>query len=733
MTRTLSQMFQPACEQKGIGLRICFDETLKDHLIGDDGRIQQILNNLVSNALKWTDKGFVEVRADRIHSPAPDKCRILFTVSDSGIGMDDELLGHLFKPFTQVEKGRRRSFQGAGLGLSIVKRLVELMNGNISVASEMNKGSTFYVCIPLTMVGFAQDPGLVDITETEHTPLHLKLLVVDDDEISRLVLVRLLEKWGHEASTAETGIQALEYLRRNDFDLVLMDIQMPDMDGVETAKAIRNGQAGEGKRNIPIIALTAYAMGADKEQALAAGMDNYLAKPFEIKDFQKILNNLSSIQCDPGSPRPVTLPKTGSRVERMGAKGTQMADKPGKGSKPEHLRRLARRTAQDGEVPDITGLSDEDIRRLIYEFGVHQSELLAQNEELRELRAQLEKSRDRYAELYEQAPIGYLTLDRRGTILHANLTACDMFDKTRDELTGKSLLRLLHPGHHELVRETLDQVLETEESDHLEADVLPGVDGSMRNIHLVLRSRDESSVEPGEILAVVMDMTERKRLERELLEARLAAESASQAKSEFLANMSHEIRTPMNGVLSMLHLLQKRSRTRSGHFVATAKTSAEGLMDIINDILDLSKIEAGKMEIESVQFDVRDTVRKVGDPSFTRPRQKGSACAWKWTKPFPPGSWAARPASARSSSTWWATRSNSPRVDGSGSAWSIRSFGPIGRSGSFSRSVTPGKEFPKRCWKRSWSPSPSPIPWIIPERWPGPGLDWPSSSGWSSS
>jgi PAS domain S-box-containing protein len=276
------------------------------------------------------------------------------------------------------------------------------------------------------------------------------------------------------------------------------------------------------------------------------------------------------------------------------------------------LRRMARKAADEGRAPKVDTLSEEDIQHLLYEFGVYQSELLAQNEELKELRSELEASRDQFEELFEHAPIGYISIDPEGSILRANLTCCRMFDIYRSQFVGTSLFKYIVPEKQRALRKSIDSAISTLETQTMEAALQPGVDGSMHYVRLELRCGHEDLKHSGRCLVAVIDVTERVRMENDLMQSRLRAESAAQTKSEFLANMSHEIRTPMLGVLGMLQLLEKQDlEDKNRHYVTTARSSAEALLTVINDILDLSKIEAGKMKIHNQDFDLRETVQSV--------------------------------------------------------------------------------------------------------------------------
>jgi PAS domain S-box-containing protein len=284
----------------------------------------------------------------------------------------------------------------------------------------------------------------------------------------------------------------------------------------------------------------------------------------------------------------------------------------GKSLTSNELREIARSASQGGAIPDVAAMSQADLEALIYEFGVYHSELLAQNDLLLELRTELEESRDRFAELYEHAPIGYLTISETGEVENCNLTACDLLGVYRRDLVSANFLGFISDHDQKLLRETLREAHENEETRQLEVELRRGVDGGMRHMHLSIRGYEASGQR--HCLVTALDVTERVRLERELMQAKQAAEVANKAKSEFLANMSHEIRTPMTGVIGMLQLMERRPPGDiEKKYLETARNSAEGLMSIINDILDLSKIEAGQMTIEEKPFDLRELVQKIVD------------------------------------------------------------------------------------------------------------------------
>ena len=345
---SVSDLFQFTTRDKGVHLECIIDPDIPSRLIGDEARVRQILFNLTGNALKFTDKGSVMVEMTSMSSERPSECRILLTVSDTGIGIPEDKLDDLFKSFVQVDGSYTRSYQGAGLGLSIVKRLVDLMGGSISLVSTLGEGTTVQVLLPFKLpegVSIPAEQGPRRLTEAKQS---LRILLAEDEPSSFFPTTKLLEKAGHTVTLAEDGQQALDLLATHDFDVILMDVQMPVLNGVEATRRIRatevhgsrfNGSAvggtavdgaGVGAHNgapdsvtpdakpftntptptmnreplnrepfpreprIPIIALTAYAMLGDREKFLAAGMDDYLAKPVKMEDLAKALERVVS-------------------------------------------------------------------------------------------------------------------------------------------------------------------------------------------------------------------------------------------------------------------------------------------------------------------------------------------------------------------------------------------------------------------------------------------------------
>lgn len=288
----VKQLFGPSCQQKGLSLEVSVDEAISDNLVGDPVRLQQVLNNLVGNAIKFTETGGVQVEASQLPVTEAKEPMILFSVSDTGIGIKDDDVPILFEAFTQADEGFKRRYQGAGLGLSIVRQLVAMMNGNLSVESTPAQGTTFYLSLPFKAGGTLDRPSLVTapILASDSSPG--SILLVEDDRINRMAIQTSLIKQGYDTDSVENGAEALRQLKEKNYALVLMDIQMPVMDGLEAIHAIRSGKLGERLSHIPIVALTAFATQNHKTHFLSAGADDFLPKPVHIGRLTIAINRL---------------------------------------------------------------------------------------------------------------------------------------------------------------------------------------------------------------------------------------------------------------------------------------------------------------------------------------------------------------------------------------------------------------------------------------------------------
>lgn len=289
---TLAEALKPmhvVAAAKGIELKWDAAADVPRRVVGDPGRLRQVLLNLVTNAIKFTERGEVAVRAQRVIGFAGDFSRtsrgpvaLRFEVRDTGIGIPRDRQETIFHAFTQGDSSVTRRFGGTGLGLSISKQLVAMMGGSIGVESEPGRGSTFQFTARFEKAATTEGPNARAAVANGHgAQVPLRVLVVDDNVVNRKLAVRLLERRGHAVEAAISGRGALEALARSRFDVVLMDVQMPEMDGYEATRAIREAETSSGA-HLAIVAMTAHAMKGDREKCLAAGMDGYVSKPIEV-------------------------------------------------------------------------------------------------------------------------------------------------------------------------------------------------------------------------------------------------------------------------------------------------------------------------------------------------------------------------------------------------------------------------------------------------------------------
>ena len=283
-------MLADRAAQKGLEFRMNLDPGLKLDYLGDPLRLGQVLVNLSNNAIKFTSQGGVTVSA----GPAPQgepaaadgAAALLFTVADTGIGLSPENLARLFQPFAQADNSITRKYGGTGLGLALSRELVRLMGGRIWCESEVGRGSVFKFTAQFQLDPEASGrraaagPGYSRAAAAERLR-GLRVLVAEDNDLNQLLIRELLRKLGLEATLADNGRQALDKLEEAPFDLVFMDVQMPEMDGLTATRLIRER---EKFRRLPIVAMTARAMTGDREESLAAGMNDYLAKPLNAKE-----------------------------------------------------------------------------------------------------------------------------------------------------------------------------------------------------------------------------------------------------------------------------------------------------------------------------------------------------------------------------------------------------------------------------------------------------------------
>lgn len=292
--KDLSLFIEEQIKSKKLGFKCEIDEKINYDVIGDQLRIKQILLNFLTNAIKFSKNGTIKLKLEQI-SKSVDNCAILLSVSDEGTGIPENKINEIFERFHQLDESTTKNHGGAGLGLYIVKGLVELMNGSISVKSEIDKGSCFTVKLPF-QIAAANDVELKNEPQ-KLKPQKLKILLAEDDEISCSYIKTLIQCFGWELEIAGNGIEAVELYKKQKFDVILMDGQMPKMSGLEAAKKIRELEINIGYLT-PVIGLTAYAMPGDREKFIASGMDDYMTKPIvnENQLYETIVKHIKTDQ-----------------------------------------------------------------------------------------------------------------------------------------------------------------------------------------------------------------------------------------------------------------------------------------------------------------------------------------------------------------------------------------------------------------------------------------------------
>ncbi|MEZ4829519.1 MAG: ATP-binding protein [Bacteroidia bacterium] len=288
----LNGIFAYKASSKDISFETIVDPAIPDLLFGDKVKLNQVLINLTGNAFKFTERGFVKVSARlAAEQETQDSVSIIFSVADSGAGIAPDKHRHIFESFSQANSSTTRLYGGTGLGLTICKSLVELQGGEIGVESAVGKGSTFFFRLPFKTTGvdthFLPAPAR---KESEYTRLHgLKVLLTEDVEMNQFLMKQICKKQSIDLTIANNGLEATEILKHTDFDMVLMDLHMPVMDGISATKIIRNLGSGVRNPHIPVIGLSADAFAETQAEMEAAGMNDFLSKPIDIKKCYEVM------------------------------------------------------------------------------------------------------------------------------------------------------------------------------------------------------------------------------------------------------------------------------------------------------------------------------------------------------------------------------------------------------------------------------------------------------------
>ena len=293
---SIKMMFEHKIEDKKLLLKFEYDNNIPEIIIGDDERLKQVLINLLNNAIKFTQHGSITLQVKLLKTDN-DNIKVQFAVSDTGIGIAADKIATIFERFEQAENNTARQFGGTGLGLSIVEKIVRLQNGEVSIKSELNVGTTFIVELDYNVATAAdfEKQANINFMELDNSKVNFEnfqILVAEDNKINQTLIKYILKQWKVNFDIAENGNEALSKMKEKVYDLILMDIQMPHMDGYQTSTIIRN----ELKLNIPIIAMTAHVMPTEKQKCINVGMNDYLSKPIDEKFLLEMLQKYLPIK-----------------------------------------------------------------------------------------------------------------------------------------------------------------------------------------------------------------------------------------------------------------------------------------------------------------------------------------------------------------------------------------------------------------------------------------------------
>ncbi len=358
LLKQLNLLFRPQAEQKGLKLAMMLEPNVPHGVLGDPVRLNQILINLIGNALKFTSSGSVQVRVSATSAEAipladgsaPAAFAVHFAIQDTGIGIPRNKLESIFEDFSQANTSTTRQFGGTGLGLSIARNLVQLHGGTLEVESREGHGTTFSFTLPYSAVEVSPAAAL----PTHFTPFEppLRVLVVEDNELNQLVARRTLERWNCHVTLAANGKLGVESVERQPFDVVLMDVQMPVMDGYDATRAIRKLPAERGQ--IPVIGLTASVLAEDRELAINSGMNETLSKPFDPAVLYALL-----LACRPPAP-PTTAPSTGGSAPIDGAPANGQSGGNSSPSFSSPVPKTSAPAAVSSQIPSAVAASTDD-------------------------------------------------------------------------------------------------------------------------------------------------------------------------------------------------------------------------------------------------------------------------------------------------------------------------------------------------------------------------------------
>ncbi len=569
----LYNLVQFRTEAKGLYLNYDIDPQLPRTLIGDEIRVKQIITNLLTNAAKYTEKGNVTFEM-KMEKKLPDAVKIRVSVTDTGIGIRKEDMDRLFEPFDRLDLKKTRTIEGSGLGLAITRQMLSILDSELKVESKYEEGSKFYFVLTQKVADFTP-VGKIDLSGMSHekaehsrrqtlfTAPGMKLLVVDDTPMNLQVIAGLLKRTRMHIDVATGGAECLEKFGTQHYDMVFLDYRMPQMNGIETLQEIK-ARYPERFEKTPIISLTASAVSGDKEKMLRAGFTDYLSKPVNIEEMERMMIKYL--------PADAVILTTEEDIER-----------------------------------------DDELSRLPH-IIFNYPELDAENG--------IEYCGD--ADDYVFALETYaLSIDSKAQQIEENLADEDLEAYTLNVHSLKSTSKAI--GATELFEKAraLEQAGKCGELDVLKKETTILLK-EYRDIKPILKKIVDQYEHEEEARSAAIEVVEEER-SRMLARALEEAERANMAKTAFLSNMSHEIRTPMNAIIGLYNIALRRDDLDDDtkEILRKIGASAKHLLSLINDILDISRIESGHTKLKTEKFSFGNVIEQINTMTESQCDDKG--------------------------------------------------------------------------------------------------------------